>query len=140
MRDNALPQKKYWQMDREEFFKALHFMLLRLFMCQEPVEQQIVRAVRYGDWSFLAEYLKLGFEITDDEMRKFVIAVLEQEIKKPNNRAASFKTRMREMDVGLFVSEQVKHGKKKERAIEDAEEKFDLSRRHIQRGDVPPFC
>ena len=137
----ALPQKPYWQFDREEFFEALRFMVMRLHVVRghTSLERQVVRAAHYGDWLFLAKYLEWGFEITD-EMRKFLIAVLRQEVKRPNSRPASFETRKREMDVALFVSEQVKHGKKKERAIEDAEEKFDLSRRHIQRGDVPPFC
>jgi hypothetical protein len=82
-----------------------------------------------GDWATLADFIKNGGEISDP-IRDFLVAVLQGK-KRPNNRAPSHKTNIKEWDVLFFIMEEERRGEKRTRAVEKAEAKFGCTNRAI---------
>ena len=89
-------------------------------------------AARDGDWEPLARYLEAGEPVTPD-VRKFLIEVLRDIRKRPNNRAPSASTLTREYKIAEFVMKLEDAGKGRG-AIAEAENKFNCSRSTVQRA------
>jgi hypothetical protein len=95
------------------------------------------RWARWGDWKRLTDYVANGGRITS-EKRKFLAAVLRREVRKPNNRAASFAGSAGvdgALKSVLFVlSLEQELGRRG--ATSAAARKFNMSRRSIQQALV----
>jgi hypothetical protein len=90
-------------------------------------------ARRYGDWDYLAVYIEDG-GIISGEMRGFLAEILRGKIKRPNNRPGKLLTRAKSFLIAKFVLEQEGAGKRTEKAIADAVERFEVDRRTVQRA------
>jgi hypothetical protein len=101
-----------------------------------PLSEIVFAWAKKGDWSILADYIEGGGWI-GHEIRRFLISVLRQEIRKPNNRAQAFKTVFGVNGiverVRFFLSLE-QRGVGRERAIDETAEKFNTNRRTIQRN------
>ena len=96
------------------------------------------RWARWGDWKRLTDYVANGGRITS-EIRKFLAAVLRREVRKPNNRAASFAGSDAAVDGALksvlfVLSLEQELGRRG--ATSAAAKKFNVSRRSIQQAFV----
>ena len=92
----------------------------------------VLLAARDGDWESLARYLEAGEPVTPD-VRKFLIEVLRDIRKRPNNRAPLASTLTREYKIAEFVMKLEDAGKGRG-AIAKAEEEFHCSRSTVQRA------
>ena len=89
-------------------------------------------AARDGDREPLARYLEAGEPVTPD-IRKFLIEVLRDDRKRPNNRHSSANTLTRDYEIAEFVMKLEDAGKGRG-AIAEAEKKFHCSRSTVQRA------
>ena len=89
-------------------------------------------AARDGDWGSLARYLEAGEPVTPDIL-KFLIEVLRDDRKRPNNRPSSANTLTREYEIAEFVMKLEDAGKRRG-AIAEAEKKFHCGRSTVQRA------
>jgi hypothetical protein len=97
--------------------------------------ETVARWVRWRDWKRLTDYVASGGRIAG-EIRKLLAAVLRREVRKPNNRAASFagsagaEGALKSVLFVLSLEQELgRHG-----ATSAAAEKFNVSRRSIQRA------
>jgi hypothetical protein len=86
-----------------------------------------------GDWEPLAVYLEAGLPRTR-EMQDFLVSVLRQKKRRPNNRSQSVATLMAELDRARFVLKRTQSGQKRARAIDEAVSEFNVNRRTIERN------
>ena len=92
----------------------------------------VLLAARDGDWEPLARYLEAGELVTPD-IRKFLIELLRDDRKRPNNRHSSANTLTRDYEIAEFVMKQEDAGKGRG-VIAEAEKKFHCSRSTVQRA------
>jgi hypothetical protein len=91
---------------------------------------------RHGDWLCLAEYIYAGCK-TNIEIDNFIVDVLTQKIKRPQNRVARPINDFKSVVYNFGVESAMKTEKNKDAAITTVAEKFGVSRRTIQRAIEP---
>jgi hypothetical protein len=91
-------------------------------------------ATRYGDRKTLAWCLRQGAEISP-ELKSYLTDVLDGTVPRPNNRAPSVATRVRQQAIKEYVEAQIQVRQlKKEAAVSVAMETFGMDRRTIYRA------
>jgi hypothetical protein len=93
-------------------------------------EMALYAAAERHDWQELATYIASGREITP-EIKKFIVAVLRGEVKRPKKRPPSSAAAARHLDVATFVYLARRFGIKN--ATQKAAQKYNLDHRSVQR-------
>jgi hypothetical protein len=93
-------------------------------------EMALYAAAKRHDWQELARYIASGAEITP-EIRKFIVAVLCGEVKRPKKRPPSSAAASRHNAVATFVFLARRLGIKN--ATQKAGQKYNLDHRSVQR-------
>jgi len=95
---------------------------------------------KHGDWLCLADYIyggaKPNIEI-EIEIDNFIVDVLTQKIKRPQNRVAQPLNDFNSVVYNSAVTQAMKTEKNKDAAITSVAEKYGVSRRTIQRAIEP---
>jgi hypothetical protein len=115
-----------------ELRKFLLERFLKQYYAPDDAQFFAMSFAKFGDWEPLATYIELGGAISDD-IRRFLLGVLRGEKTKPNNRAPSAIAEIKSAFRADFVIQEQRHGRQRERAINEAADTFGVDRRTIQR-------
>jgi hypothetical protein len=98
-------------------------------------QQQLKRLaehIKWGRWDFISAHIQDGGEITD-EVRTFLVDVLNGNGSRLGNRPQSIKTLERHNQITLFVVDAVQGGQSAAQAYRDASERFGGTPENIER-------
>jgi hypothetical protein len=109
----------------------------------EAMGGDIIHAAKMGDWSFVAQYLSRHLSgsrttkeiaplIVSEEMVRFLVDVLDGKITRLSNSPPKMKTRMRDRELTWFVCVERENGVGADKSIDNAADKFGVSRRRVQ--------
>ena len=104
----------------------------------EAMEGDIIHAAKMGDWSFVAQFLReqtrkeIGLISVSAEMGRFLVGVLDGKITRLNNSPPKMKTRIRDRELIWLVCVERENGVGPDKSIDNAADKFGLSRRRTQ--------
>jgi hypothetical protein len=98
-----------------------------------PYEDFARLAMRYGDWKYLAWYLRLDNTPIPGDLRRYLADVLAGK-KRSNNRSPSVGKKFRDVRIALYMVHLMRGGAKKTDAENYAAEQFGVGRNTVQRA------
>jgi hypothetical protein len=113
-------------LSKPSLMRKLHIVLRKQYA------ELALGGARAGDWRFLADHLE-GRGLVSAEIRAFLVAVLRQEVRRPNNRVQTSEKNWEQLERAELVWEtEQKIGR--EAAIDEAATGLGVNRRTIQRA------
>jgi hypothetical protein len=118
------------QVDRHDLMTMAIMLMHRLHSVEKEtwaaINKQITHWTDSGDWETLAAHIERGGKLTGS-MKRFLVQVLRQEVKKPKNRPKTYATSERHQRIAEFILTERRGGATKETAIMNAKQKFHLA-------------
>jgi hypothetical protein len=107
------------------------FLSLTIRVAQRQ-RDEFLRCALAGDWAPLAVHIRRGGRITP-QMRPFLADVLVGRKIRPRVKISRWATKLRNGEVVSFIRMARERGEKEKRYSEEAEKKFGLTWRHLQK-------